>query len=135
MKVEIRPDRSAYQPGEEIKGTLEWTLDSAPRTAELRLFWQTRGKGSRDTETVQNLVFDRPQAGDTRTFSFVAPKGPPSFSGNLISLVWGLELVLEPGGAESIDLTIAPEGKELDLNHPEWLAVPEPKAWKLPWKK
>lgn len=125
MNAQILPERPAYQPGEVIKGTVAWTAVESLRQAELRLFWHTQGKGDRDAGTVETTVFELPQPSDTREFRFSAPAFPPSFSGKLISLVWGLELVLEPGGAEVVELVIAPGGKEIAFDRPEWLEAPE----------
>lgn len=128
MTAEIHSEKTAYQPGEEIKGTVAWTSQKPPRKAELRLFWQTRGKGDRDTSTVASVAFDLPRPSDQRAFSFRAPEFPPSFSGRLISLVWGLDLVLEPVGSEAIELVIAPAAQELSLERPEWMEIEVPEA-------
>jgi hypothetical protein len=55
----------------------------------------------------------------------VAPDFPPSYSGRWISLVWGLELVLEPGGSSGIDLTIGADGRDISLDRDDWLQTPE----------
>lgn len=125
MNAQILPERSVYQPGEAIKGTVTWTSEKSAKTAELRLFWHTRGKGDRDAETAGTVVFELPQPSDSREFLFRAPDFPPSFSGKLISLLWGLELVLEPGGTEAVELVIAPGGQELVFDRPEWIEGPE----------
>jgi hypothetical protein len=126
MTGEILPEHPFYKPGEEIKGRVTWTSEKAPRSAELRLFWFTKGKGDRDAETAETATFDLPQPTDAREFRFRAPEFPPGFSGRLISLIWGLELVLEPGGSVLIELVIGLEGRELQIDRPEWLEVPEP---------
>ena len=44
------------------------------------------------------------------------PEGPWSFNGLLVHLVWGLELVAEPGEhVARVDLTVAPGGREIQL--------------------
>lgn len=43
------------------------------------------------------MVFQTPQMNDDRAFSLALPRQPYSFSGKLISLVWALELIVEPG--------------------------------------
>lgn len=130
MTAALTTERKNYRPGEEIRGTATWSLPQAPTTAELRLFWHTRGKGDRDAATVETQTFPEPQLTETRHFSLRAPNFPFSFSGKLISLVWSLELVLEPDGSESIELVIAPEGQEIDLYRTEPPASAEPKS---PW--
>ncbi len=135
MNAEIRPERTTYQPGETIEGVVTWSTQKPPRRAELRLFWHTKGKGDRDSETVQQQVFDMPQQQDSRAFVLQAPDFPPSFSGRLISLMWGLELVLEPGDSQAIDLLIATGGKELDLQREEWLQIADTEKKKMFWKR
>lgn len=135
MTAQILPERKAYRPGEQISGTVSWSANKAPSSAELRLFWYTMGKGDRDSAIAETCVFDLPNTEDSRSFSFRAPDFPPSFSGKLISLLWGLELVLEPGETEALELVIAPEASELTLDHPQWIALPEPAKAKWPWSR
>jgi hypothetical protein len=56
---------------------------------------------------------------DNREFQIVLPDGPYSFSGKLISLVWCLELVVEPGSlCERKEIVISGSGTEVDLTLP-----------------
>jgi hypothetical protein len=112
----LRQNRTTFAPGDEIAGAANWELDAPPKSAEVRLCWFTRGKGSEDAAIVETIAFDDPQAGDTRTFSFEAPAAPYSFSGTLISVIWAVELLLQPGDQfERIEITIAPDGEEVLL--------------------
>jgi hypothetical protein len=132
--IQIVPERLQYRPGEEIRGAVSWALERAPELAELRLFWQTKGKGDRDTATVATLVFEAPAAADTRPFTFAAPAFPYTFSGKLISLDWALELVLDPDGAQAAAITLSPSGEEIILHAPGGIAMEEP--GKTPrWRK
>lgn len=124
--VQLQPDKTVYELREPIRGRVTWQGPSAPKNAELRLFWRTEGKGDRDSAIVEPLAFDQPMAHDERTFSFLAPIFPPSFSGRLISLVWGLELALNGKSAAVIDLTISPRSGEVTLDHPEWITFDGP---------
>ena len=46
------------------------------------------------------------------------PEAPHSFSGALISLIWAVELLVEPGGlSERIEITVSPTGEEILLGH------------------
>lgn len=125
MIAEIVPARTNYQPGDAIEGNVSWVAEKPPHKAELRLFWQTRGKGDRDAGLVESVNFELPQPSDFREFRFRAPDFPPSFSGRLISLVWGLELVLEPGETSAVELVIGPKGAEISLDRSEWMQTPE----------
>jgi hypothetical protein len=63
---------------------------------------------------VDTADFAAPHAHDTREFSFALPPGPYSFSGTLVSVVWALELVLEPGPeVERLDFVLGPSGAEV----------------------
>ena len=117
VKIGTRDSRTEFRPGEEISGAVGWQLTQPPKSVEVRLFWYTRGKGTEDVSVVDTVRFDNPKQEEARPFSFTAPAGPYSFSGKLISLIWALELVTEPGNESArLDLTISPTGKEVVLN-------------------
>lgn len=116
IQLGLRDNRTAYSPGEEISGAAHWELDEVPRSAEVRLCWFTRGKGTEDAAVVKTIPFDAPQQGDVRTFTFRAPAEPYSFSGKLISLIWCVELVIQPGNRfQRLEITVGPQGKEVLL--------------------
>lgn len=124
IRVELEGGRTAFRPGEEVAGTVSWdpggpAPDRAPEQAEVRLAWYTRGRGDRDSGIVASETLEGPGVSDRRSFRFRLPDGPYSFSGKLISLVWTVEAVLEPGGrAGRADLVVSPTGGEV-LLHPE----------------
>lgn len=129
VRVELEEGRTAYEPGEEVAGTVSWELPAdkppehaptrAPTRVEVRLAWYTLGRGDRDTEIVASQTLEAPGVSDRRSFRFRLPDGPYSFSGKLISLVWTVEAVLEPGSrAGRVDLVVSPTGREI-LLHPE----------------
>jgi len=114
LEISTEGGRLAFHPGEELRGTASWSLDAPPTKVELRLFWRTEGKGSQDVGVVETLSFDGAGAEDRREFRLRLPPGPYSFSGKLISLIWALELVAEPGAdAGRQDITISPTGREI----------------------
>jgi hypothetical protein len=116
IQLGLRENRTAYCPGDELTGAALWELDTAPTLAEVRLVWSTKGKGTEDAALVATVAFDAPLAGDTRPFSLRLPESPYSFSGRLISLVWAVELVLEPGHrSQRVEIVVAPEGAEVVL--------------------
>ena len=97
-------------------GEVSWQLDAAPKSAELRLLWRTSGRGSPDVGIVESVTFENPQATETRPFVFTLPEGPYSFSGALITLRWGLELVTDPGDQTAcVDFVVAPEERAVTL--------------------
>jgi hypothetical protein len=105
-----------FSPGERLTGVAAWQHANTVRSAVVRLFWTTSGKGTTDTAIVAALDLPDPQTDDTRTFSFILPAGPPGFSGSLITLSWGVELVIEPGElATHREFVCGPQGKEIRL--------------------
>jgi hypothetical protein len=116
LTIEIAEGRSAFAPGDKLAGTLRWQLPAQPKGLELRLFWYTEGKGTRDSAVVDLLRVDAPAATGNQRFEFVLPDGPFSFSGKLISLIWAVELVALPSQeVERLPLVVAPMGQEIDL--------------------
>lgn len=117
LRLETLDHATAFRPGDVIEGIAGWDRPDPPRHAEVRLIWHTAGKGDRDVAIVDTVAFENPAAVDAQVFRFTAPDGPYSFSGTLVSLVWSLELIVEPGGGnERLDLTLSPSGEEIDLS-------------------
>jgi hypothetical protein len=116
LRIATQGNRTAFRPGETISGAAGWSLGAKPRSAEVRLFWFTEGKGTRDLEIVDTIAFAGPGESEERAFSFTLPQAPYSFSGRLISLIWAVELVIEPGEqAERIQIKVSPTGEEVLL--------------------
>ena len=108
--------RSAYLPGETLSGTVSWRLDAPADGVEVRLFWYTRGKGTTDVQVVKAQHFDSAGTSGQRPFRFVLPEEPYSFSGKLISLIWALEAVVQPGDrTQRLELVVGPEAREVVL--------------------
>jgi hypothetical protein len=117
LKLAVADGRLAFRPREEIEVVAQWQLDEQPTAVEVRLVWYTHGKGAGDSGVVRRDRFDMPAMSETRRCKLQLPKAPYSFSGKLISLIWVLELIVEPGEqTERIDITIAPRGEEIILH-------------------
>lgn len=113
LRIELADGRRAFKPGESLEGRVSWTVDAAS-SAEIRLFWYTRGKGTQDVGLVDTVAFPTPQTTDQRTFRFALPDGPYTFSGKLISIIWAIELILEPGSSvERREIVMSPSGREV----------------------
>ncbi len=124
LYIVLRDNRTAFLPSETVEGHVAWRLNQPAESIEVRLFWFTRGKGTTDTEVAAALRFDRPPLSDQQPLRFTLPKAPYSFSGKLISLVWAIELVVEPSGeTERLEITLSPTGREI-LLYPDF-ASPE----------
>ncbi len=118
LEIRTREDKTDFLPGEELAGEVSWQCDSGPGSVELRLFWRTEGKGTRDVEVAETMSFNVPGRQDRRDFRFQLPDSPYSFSGKLISVVWALELVLLPSGeTERLEIVISPTRSEIALQH------------------
>ena len=118
LQINVPDGRVAFYPGDEILATASWKLERPPKSVEARLFWFTRGKGTQDVNIVETVRFDNPQIEESRPARFRLPEAPYSFSGKLVSLIWALELVVEPGDESArIELTVSPTGEEILLHN------------------
>lgn len=117
INVETRDGVTSFRPGDPVEGRAWWHIDSpAPTEVVVRLFWYTQGKGTQDLGVVAEESFPAPGVQDRRTFSFHLPAGPFSFSGKLISLLWAVEVVAQPGGESArFEFTVSPTGDEIRL--------------------
>lgn len=116
INVETRDGVTSFRPGDVVEGRAWWQIDSPPTEVVARLFWYTQGKGTQDIGIVAEESFPAPGAQDRRTFSFKLPAGPFSFSGKLISLLWAIEVVAQPGGDSArVEFTVSPTGEEIRL--------------------
>jgi len=120
ITLQLNGNRSAFRPGERIDGIVSWNLDASLPAIEVRLFWYTRGKGTDNVEIVRTELFDNPRPSDQRAFSFELPEGPYSFSGTLISLIWGIEALWE-GSADAtrLEFVLSPTQQEVILGTAE----------------
>ena len=117
MHIELPYGRSAFEPGDEVELLLSWELDESPESVELRLCWNTAGKGTTDLAVVEKVPFEFPNAVETRRTTMALPSAPYSFSGQLISLIWAFELIAFPSESSTRqEITIAPAGQEVRLS-------------------
>ena len=116
LAIQLDDDRTGFEPGETIPALIDWSLPGQPDSIELRVVWNTVGKGTTDVGIEHAIMIDSPNQSDSRRVDVPLPKAPYSFSGKLVSLVWALELVVSPSG-ESYrqEITIAPGGSEVEL--------------------
>jgi hypothetical protein len=114
LKIQLDSGTTAFQPGETISGTATWSLPEAPASAELSLFWHTRGKGTEDMDVVHKLSFPNPMAQESRPFTLSLPQAPYSFSGKLISLIWVIELSADFfKEVARVEIVLSPSKKEI----------------------
>ncbi len=56
LTLTLNQDPNTIVPGQLIEGTAGWSLPDAPRSALIRLFWYTEGKGTRDVGVVHGFL-------------------------------------------------------------------------------
>lgn len=116
MHIDTTGQQTAFEPGAEIEVYLEWDLDEPAEAVELRLVWNTSGKGTTDLAVAEAVRFDAPSQRESRQATLTLPVSPYSFSGTLVSLIWALELVALPKGESARqEITIGPGGEEVLL--------------------
>lgn len=114
--IQLDEQKTAYRPGEMIRGSVAWSLEERPQSVEVRLVWSTAGKGDRNFQVVQTVSPRATQIRDQQMFQLQAPQGPYSFSGKLVSLVWAVEAVVEPKSLSTrSEIVISPTGQEINL--------------------
>lgn len=118
LEVHFADGRDFYSPGEEVAGTVRWRLPEPPRSGlEVRLFWSTRGRGDRDFAVVASEAIEAAAAHGEQRFRFQLPAGPYSFSGQLVSLLWAVELVaVDEDIAGHAELVMGPGGCEARID-------------------
>lgn len=117
LGITLDQGRNTFAPRDKISGKVAWRLDAPPEKIEIRLFWFTQGKGTRDVGIVETAAVENPPASGEKLFAFTVPDGPASFSGRLVSVCWAIEAVAEPGDKSiRIDLVVSPLGREIDIS-------------------
>jgi hypothetical protein len=113
-ELQLTTDFDAYHPGDNAQVTLGWQSDEPIESLELRLVWNTTGKGDRDLSIPQTVTFPAPSLSGSQTTTVQLPWGPYSFSGKLISLIWAFELIALPS-EDSIrqEIVIGPDAREV----------------------
>ncbi len=116
LELTFPQNMTDFDPGAEIEVNAAWNLESPPEAIEVRLVWNTSGKGDQDLKIVKSVRIDSQAASDQHAVAITLPWGPYSFSGKLISIIWAIELVAFPD-QDSIrrEITVAPRGKEVVL--------------------
>jgi len=117
LQLDLDGGAHDFKPGDPVAGRVSWNVDAA-KSGEVRLFWYTRGKGTDDVGLVETIVFADPQTIDQRAFRFTLPAAPYSFSGTLMSIVWAIEAIVEPGAlVERREFVVSPSGREVVATH------------------
>ena len=103
LRIKLDRKRTCYAPGDLISGTIVASeLPSDTHKLAIRLLWFTTGKGTRDVNTCFEIAHALGPAPSPLAFEFIAPHRPLSFSGQLISLQWAIEVVAFPSKQSSL---------------------------------
>lgn len=117
LALQLNQDPATLVPGQVIDGTAGWQLEDPPRLAMLRLFWYTEGRGTQDVGIAEELELPAGQAIGQGAFRFTVPDAPYSFQGQLVTLKWAIELVLNKGKhVERLDLIVSPWVEQVKLS-------------------
>ena len=117
LTIKSSDDRTAFEPGETISVDAQWDLNAEPDALEVRLVWNTSGKGDTDVGVETTIPLKAPGQSGAHTIELKLPEAPYSFSGKLISLLWALELVAKPRDESCrTEITIAPGAREIMLH-------------------
>lgn len=112
--IQMRGGKTTFRPGESIEGSAVWQVDHEIKSAEVRLFWYTEGKGTRDVHVEAVEREEHPATTGKIDFRFTAPSLPPSYRGHLIAFIWAIELEVKPKADVAIQpLVISPTGADL----------------------
>ena len=114
--IQIDGGKTAFAPGETLRGAVSWEGERSPGRVELRLFWYTTGRGSQDVGIVEVQQFPPAPRAEPIPFTFMLPAGPYSVAGQFIKVNWALELVLRSNScAERFEFSMSPGGKPIEL--------------------
>jgi len=117
ISIHIDYDNKDYTPGDIIKGTVLWTPSSIGKRkhdARVSLFYKTSGRGTQELHVVAEQTWPADEI--KGTFEFTLPNEPYSFSGQLISLTWGLEAISSSAEESTIhEISLTPNGQKINL--------------------
>ena len=117
LDISTRDNKERFLPGETLEGKASWQFDRDVDWLEIRLVWFTQGKGDTDISVEEITRVERPGPQDSKSFRFILPAAPYSFSGKLISLIWAVELVADGAKEEArLEFSMAPDGREIMLS-------------------
>ena len=118
-EIRIEGEKPRFKPGDLLKGYSTWTPELQVENAEIRLFWFTEGLGTQDIGIADVVKLPEPITSNHFPFEFSLPDHPYSMDGNLFSISWALELVMNNEKiVERFDFIMAPGGTAIELPEP-----------------
>ena len=126
LDIDLDDNRTAFEPGEVLKGRVVWSLDRVPEAITVSLFWSTGGKAISDEREVQHWSLPATGGRGEQPFDLRLPTEPYSFNGTITSLAWTIRAIASPPEmVASREIVIAPGAALLHLGK-----VPEDKRTK-----
>ncbi|MCG6158083.1 hypothetical protein [Rubinisphaera margarita] len=117
--LEIERPRSGaqFEPGQVVPVDVRWSLLEDQSRVELRLVWNTVGKGDQNLSIEETWTYSNIGLSGQKHEEIQLPDGPYSCSGKLLSLVWAFELIVFPSGESTrTEFLMAPGASEIILH-------------------
>ena len=114
--IELKDGKTSYNPGEKIRGELEWELAQEVPEITINIFWYTEGIGEQDSEVAKTEVIKAPLPSDRQSFEIDLPVAPYSYSGQITALKWALEATAMKDKVKDVkEFSITPANREIIL--------------------
>ena len=96
MTVEVAD--AVVECGGIVTGVVSWSGPKTPRSVSVTLQYRTEGRGSTDKDEASTVQVPADNQGYHQFHLEVPTEGPISFDGDLISVIWEVELQLDLRG-------------------------------------
>ncbi len=117
LEIELPRSPAHFEPGDVVPVDVSWSLVDDQTRVELRLVWNTVGKGDQDLSIEQTWVYENIGLSGEKHKKVQLPDGPYSCSGKLLSLVWAFELIVFPSAESTrVEFVMAPGASEILLH-------------------
>jgi hypothetical protein len=116
ISIQLKDGKISYQPGEKLRGELEWNLTQEVNDITINIFWYTEGAGDQDSEIAVTETIKMPLKSDRQSFEIELPIAPYSYSGQITSLKWAIEAsTLQEKVKDVKEFSMTPGNKEIIL--------------------
>ena len=116
ISIELKDGKTSYNPGEKIRGELEWELAQEVPEITINIFWYTEGIGEQDSEVAKTEVIKAPLQSDRQGFEIDLPVAPYSYSGQITALKWAIEATAMKDKVKDVkEFSITPGNREIIL--------------------
>jgi hypothetical protein len=116
--LNLHISQTSLYAGERLSGRITWVGKATrPQTLMLTIAWRTEGRGTVDVDTLHEASL--PLEGGAFSYA-IPPKGPYSYDGELIRVIWEVIAIANMGGFSSKPqkitkvFRVVPRGYDLD---------------------